>query len=179
MHPIPTIQQFDAFLAARGLSLEAVVIGGSALALLGVVERETRDVDVMHPHVPPAVSNAARAFAAEERSAGRPLSDGWLNNGPESLARELPSGWQGRTQRAFAGVALTLVTLGRADLLKSKLYALCDRGTDVLDCVALAPTSAELDEALPWVSERDGNELWPEHVRLTLDDLRRRLGHAV
>jgi hypothetical protein len=133
----------------------------------------------MHPHLPRAVSEAALAFADEERRAGRPLSDGWLNNGPESLARELPSGWETRTQRAFAGVALTLLTLGRADLLKSKLYALCDRGTDVLDCVALTPTGAELDEALPWVSERDGNELWPEHVRLTLDDLRRRLGHAV
>lgn len=165
--------------AARCQSLEAVVVGGSALAPLRIVDRETRDVDVMHPHLPRAVSDAARAFAAEERSAGRPLSDEWRNNGPESLARELPSGWQGRTQRAFAGVALTLVTLGHADLLKSKLYALCDRGTDVLDCVALAPTSAELDEALPWLSERDGNASWPEHVRLTLDDLRRRLGHAV
>jgi hypothetical protein len=76
-------------------------------------------------------------------------------------------------------VALTLVTLGRTDLLKSKLYALCDRGTDILDCLALAPTGDELDDALPWVSARDANELWPAHVRLTFDDLRRRLGHAV
>jgi hypothetical protein len=82
-------------------------------------------------------------------------------------------------QPAFAGRAVTLATLGREDLLKTKLFALSDRGTDILDCVALAPSSAELDEALPWVSAQDGNPLWPEHVRQTFDNLRGRLGHGV
>jgi hypothetical protein len=63
--------------------------------------------------------------------------------------------------------------------LKTKLFALCDRGTDLGDCLALAPSADELDEAEPWVKEQDANPLWLDHVRATLDDLRRRLGHGV
>jgi hypothetical protein len=91
----------------------------------------------------------------------------------------LPTGWQQRLQPAFEGRALILRTLGRSDLLKTKLFALCDRGTDLPDCVALAPTAAELDEAMPWLAEQDANTEWPEHVRATLADLKRRLGHGV
>jgi len=72
-----------------------------------------------------------------------------------------------------------VATTRRADLLKTKLFALCDRGTDLADCIAMAPTAAELEEAEPWLSEQDANPMWPEHVRATLDDLRRRLGHGV
>jgi hypothetical protein len=72
-----------------------------------------------------------------------------------------------------------LSTLGRPDLLKSKLFALCDRGTDLPDCLALAPTAEELADCVPWLEVRDGNELWPEHVRTTVADLARRLGHGV
>ena len=46
MDPAETIPAFDAFLAARGLTFEAVIIGGSALVLLGVVQRTTDDCDV-------------------------------------------------------------------------------------------------------------------------------------
>lgn len=84
-----------------------------------------------------------------------------------------------RVERIFEGQALALDTLGRSDLLKSKLFALCDRGTDLPDCVALAPTASELDECLPWLDLQDGNELWPEHVRATMAELGGRLGHAV
>lgn len=36
MKPRETIAAFDAFLSKRGLALDAVVIGGTALGLLGV-----------------------------------------------------------------------------------------------------------------------------------------------
>ena len=65
------------------------------------------------------------------------------------------------------------------DLLRSKLFALCDRALDLPDCVALAPTPGELDAILPWLEERDGNPEWPTHVRAVLDDFARRLGHGV
>jgi hypothetical protein len=116
-------------------------------SVLRVIDRPTKDVDVMHPQLPGVVADAARAFAAAERKSGVMLSDEWLNNGPQSLATILPVGWEGRLQPAFAGRAITLATLGRADLLKTKLFALSDRGTDILDCVALAPSATELDEA--------------------------------
>jgi len=161
------------------LALEAVVVGGAALGLLGVSDRQTRDVDVLHPDLPGDVVAAATAFAASERARGNHLADDWLNNGPAQLKDVLTDGWEQRLQPAFSGTALTLTALGRVDLLNTKLFALCDRGTDLPDCVALAPTAQELADAQPWVALQDANPRWPDHVRRTLDDLGERLGHGL
>jgi hypothetical protein len=179
MLPRPTIEAFDRHLLGLGLRFEGVVIGGSALGLMGIIERPTRDFDILVPELPPVIATAAREFSKAQREAGIDLLEGWLNNGPMQLGDVLPLGWRERVQRIFEGQALLLDTLGRSDLLKSKLFAFCDRGTDLPDCVALAPTAAELAECLPWLEEQDGNELWPAHVRATLADLARRLGHGV
>jgi hypothetical protein len=170
---------FDQYLADHSLRLEAVVIGGAALNLLGVVSRPTKDCDILHPALPREILEAARAFAAEARSRGDTLDDDWLNNGPASLAQHLPAHWQARLQTAFSGQALLLRCLGRDDLIRSKLFALCDRGLDLLDCVALAPTPDELAVILPWLERQDANPDWPAHVRATLADVAKRLGHAV
>ena len=87
--------------------------------------------------------------------------------------------WQQRTRPVFEGRALVLSTLGRADLLKTKLFALCDRGTDLSDCVALAPTAAELADAVIWLAEQDAKPGWPAHVNATIADLTQRLVHGV
>lgn len=179
MFPRPTIEAFDMFLTDRNLRLEAIVIGGAALALLGVTDRQTRDFNILHPELPKDVAEAARIFAREIRRGGVDLADDWFNNGPQQLGDVLPHGWQMRVRPAFEGKALTLNTLSRADLLKTKLFALCDRGTDLLDCIALAPTAGELDEAEPWVAEQDAHPQWAEHVNATLTDLRARLGHGI
>ena len=179
MLPRPTIEAFDLWLDARALRLDAIVVGGSALVLLGVMDRQTRDVDILHPELPAEIARAAREFAAHLRAQGTDLGEEWLNNGPMQLTEVLPSGWRERVRAVFSGNALTLTTLGRADLLKTKLFALCDRGTDLGDCVALAPTPEELSEAGPWIAERDAHPGWGDHVRLTLEELRGRLGHGV
>ncbi|HMG57353.1 MAG TPA: hypothetical protein VK601_27830, partial [Kofleriaceae bacterium] len=82
-------------------------------------------------------------------------------------------------QEAFSGVAIELRCLGRMDLLRSKLFALCDRGFDLGDCLALTPAADELAAILPWLEQQDGNPDWPAHVRATLADLGTRLGHGV
>jgi len=179
MLPRPTIEAFDRHLDALSLRLEAIVIGGSALGLLGIIDRQTRDFDILAPELPPEISRAAKAFAREQRKLGVELIDDWLNNGPMQLTEVLPEGWRVRVQLLFKGRALVLDTLGRADLLKTKLFALCDRGTDLPDCLALAPTRAELDEAIPWLALQDANPDWPTHVMATVDDLKQRLGHGV
>jgi hypothetical protein len=49
-----------------------------------------------------------------------------------------------------------------------------DRGTDLPDCIALAPTAEDLAECVPWLEVQDGNELWPAHGRAKVADLARR-----
>ncbi len=177
--PKETLTQFDIFLAECGLVLDAIIIGGTALALLGVISRQTRDCDVLHPELPEVIKEAATAFATQVRQQGEVLADDWLNNGPSLLADVLPDGWRGRIQIAFSGRALSLSTLGRMDLLRSKLFALCDRGTDLPDCLALAPSQEELEVILPWLEQQDANPDWPAHVGATLQDLHGRLSHGV
>jgi hypothetical protein len=179
MDPRTTIAAFDAFRAERRLRLEAVVIGGTALNLLGVVHRTTRDCDVLHPSLPTVIVEASRLFAAEQRQSGEVLADDWLNNGPASLGDVLPIGWRDRVVKVFEGNAIVLSTLSRLDLLRSKLFGLCDRAADLGDCLALAPTESELEAIEPWLAEQDGNPDWPRHTQDVLEDLRRRLGHGL
>jgi len=179
MDPAQIAPLFDAFLAERGLRLEAIATGGAALALLGIVHRETRDFDVIEPDLSEAVQEAAQAFAGMVREQGIVLRDDWLNNGPSSLAPLLPEDWRSRLQPLFAGKALNLWSLGRPELLLAKLWALCDRAMDLQDCVALAPTPDELREATTWISAQDLNPHWPAHVQSTLEDLAQRLGHGL
>ncbi|MBN1608298.1 MAG: hypothetical protein JW940_16835 [Polyangiaceae bacterium] len=179
MDPKVVLAAFDAHLAARHLRLEAVVIGGAALNLLGVVHRTTKDCDILHPALPQAVVEAAKEFAALRRADGDVLADDWLNNGPQSLAPLLPTGWQERLVVVFEGDVIVLRSLGRLDLLRSKVFSLCDRALDLNDCVALAPTPEELREIEPWLALQDGNPDWPDHVRSVLEDLGRRLGYVV
>jgi len=126
-----------------------------------------------------AVVIGGAAFAALMSEEGETLDEDWLNNGPSSLVRLLPDGWLDHVQLAFSGVSITLHTLGRLDLLRTKLFGLCDRGLDIGDCIALSPTAAELNEVLPWLQEQDANPNWPAHVEVTLVDLAKRLGHEL
>lgn len=173
------LEAFDLHLTERKLRLDAVVIGGAALNLLGIVHRTTKDCDILHPSLSAEVIEAAQNFAKTRRDAGETLADDWLNNGPQSLAALLPSGWQERLVPAFKGQAIELMSLGRLDLLRSKVFSLCDRALDLKDCLALAPTGEELALIEPWLNEQDGNSEWTQHVHEVLMDLKWRLGHGV
>ena len=175
MKPTEIITRFDEFLEKEGLKFEAIVIGGSALALLKVVDRETIDFDCLHPKIPVEILAAAKEF--RKKHPDLLLIEKWINNGPESLLRELPGDWRLRIVPLFNGRAIRFLTLGREDLLKTKLFAYCDRGDDLEDCIAFNPTIRELDDAFPWVSYRDANPDWPEHVRGQFDRLKRKLNH--
>lgn len=179
MNPSVIIPRFDTFLAARGLSLEAIITGGAALAFLGIISRETRDCDLLEPDLTAEVLEAARQFAAEESGQGNILRDDWLNNGPAALVPMLPEGWRSRLQCVYAGRSVRFWALGRPELLLTKLWALCDRALDLGDCLALQPGPDELSHAEAWIVPQDLNPDWPLHVRNTLQDLRRRLGHEL
>ncbi len=178
MKPSEIIPRFDAFLVGQGLALEAIATGGAALALLGIIGRETRDCDLIEPELSSMLREASRAFAAEVREQGGILRDDWLNNGPASLGPLLPEGWRNRLQVIYQGKAVRLWSLGRSELLLAKLWALCDRGLDLGDCLALAPSLEELRQAEAWIAAQDLNPDWPAHVEATFKDLARRLGHG-
>jgi hypothetical protein len=57
---------------------------------------------------------------------------------------------------------LEVKALGRMDLIRTKLYAACDRMDDVSDLVAMKVTPAELEETGVWVLAQDASELWPQ-----------------
>ena len=64
------IPLFDKFLVKQNLSLEAVLVGGAALALLGIIARETRDWDIIEPDLPLPLLEAAKVFATELSGTG-------------------------------------------------------------------------------------------------------------
>ena len=70
MLPVETIRAFDRYLRDRELGLQAVIVGGAALGLLGLTERQTRDVDVLIPDLSTGMLDAPRSFARQQRKAG-------------------------------------------------------------------------------------------------------------
>jgi hypothetical protein len=167
------IATFDDFLKERGLAFRAIVIGGAALNIMDVTTRFTKDVDLIDPEIPAEIKQASVEFVKVHPEFN--LQENWFNNGPISLIRDLEDGWRENIVSIYKGVALELLTLGRIDLLKSKLYALCDRGVDFNDCVNLAPTDQEIGECMPWLLQGDGNPLWPDRVKEMIEALKEEL----
>ncbi|RYZ90220.1 MAG: hypothetical protein EOP04_04610 [Proteobacteria bacterium] len=153
------ISEFDKFLLSQGLTFTAVAIGGSALSILGIIDRPTQDVDLLTSHIPSAIANASLAFADLHG-----LNSDWLNLGPLELLKHLPADWTTHTVPLFNGKALTLRTLNRQLFINVKLWAMCDRSRDLEDLIALAPTPDELKRAVTWVTPLDANPEWPKYV---------------
>ena len=142
-------------LDAANEQFELVVIGGSGLLALGLIERATRDVDIVallregelvDPRpLPPALVEARDRVG---RDFG--LASDWLNAAPSSLLDfGLPAGFASRLERRDYGPALTVWLASRLDQIHLKLYALADQGPGKheADLRALEPTRDELIEA--------------------------------
>ncbi len=167
-----TLNELDRELVARGEERTLIACGGGALLAMQIIERQTRDLDVIVPKIDPVLGAAAEAVA---RKLG--LSTNWLNNGPESLTRDLLPGWEERSVPIFKGKALEVRALGRSDLIATKMYAFCDREDDFEDLLRIKPTREELEAIRTWVLERDGSHLWPGRVAECFARLGKALGH--
>jgi hypothetical protein len=160
-------------LAARGESYELVVIGGSALLALGLVERTTKDVDIVALRSGddlkgakplPDGLRAARDLVARDFS----LPAEWLNAGPtELLEFGLPDGFTDRLERRDYGPGLVVYLASRYDQIHFKLYAAVDQGPGKheADLRALAPTKAELIAAARWSRSQDPSEGYAQVLR--------------
>ena len=153
-------------LAATGERYELVVIGGSGLVALGVIERSTRDIDIVALRTDGGLGSAeplpeglrsARDRVARDFS----LPQGWLNPGPTDLLDfGLPEGFVDRLERRDYGEGLVVHLASRYDQIHFKLYALVDQGPGKHeeDLRALSPTEEELLAAAEWTRSQDPSE---------------------
>lgn len=91
MQPKPTAEAFDDWLTEHSLQLEAVVVGGAALALLGTTSRQTRDfelVDALAPTI--AELEEAKPWLSEQDA--NPLWPEHVSATLDDLSRRLKYG---------------------------------------------------------------------------------------
>ncbi|MHB8571594.1 MAG: DUF6036 family nucleotidyltransferase [Candidatus Dormibacteria bacterium] len=154
-------------LSERGLAYELIVVGGSALLILGFIQRPTRDVDVvamvggggylkiesLPAPLVQAVADVGRVFGLDET---------WVNPGPASVMDfGLPDGFAGRAVRRDYG-PLVLHLAARLDQIALKLYAAADRWPSrdrhLQDLENLKPTEDELIWGARWSMGHDPSE---------------------
>jgi hypothetical protein len=150
-------------LAASGAGVHLVVIGGSGLIALGVIDRATHDVDVVALLVngelataEPLPAGVIEAAALVARDFG--LDANWLNPGPTSYVDTgLPEGFAGRLITRGYGPALQVSFAARVDQIHFKLYAWVDRQAprDIADLRALDPAHDELRAAARWARDQN------------------------
>ena len=165
-------------LDARGHAYEIVVVGGSALLLLGLIRRPTRDLDVLAivengAFVTAGPLPAELAEAARDVAPVLGLAEDWLNGGPTSqLQSGLPDGFEKRLERRTYG-SLTVRIASRFDQIHLKLFATVDQGPGkhLDDLRRLSPTRDELIQAARWVRGQDIGEQFPALVASALKAL--------
>jgi hypothetical protein len=150
-------------------SKEITICGGAALISAGYTSRITKDIDMFE------VIDDSLKLAAERAASELGLNKDWLNSNIKNLAAELPHGWEDRCESVYQGSHLAVQRIGRRDLLFSKIYAACDRLSDVPDVVAMKPTEEELATARAWVLNLDSYAKWSEIVDACLSEIRNRL----
>jgi hypothetical protein len=166
-------------LTDRGLSVELAVIGGGSLLLSKLLDRPTKDLDVVALVVAGEYRRAEPfpeflTVAVRDVAAATGLAANWLNPGPASLLDlGLPNGFERRAKiHRFAG--LTLHVASREDQICFKLYASVDQGPGskhAADLKKLRPTPQELQWAAQWCRTQDPSDGFREQLELALTAL--------
>ena len=150
------LQALGDLLADRAQAFEVVAIGGGALAMLGLIDRPTEDIDLVAvvqdaelckaQPLPPELQAAIADIAALHGLHGK-----WVNGEPTGLLRHgLPAGFLARcSRRSFGGLSVLLAS--RFDQIHLKLLAI-SRQDDKhhADLRQLQPSVAELRAAAAW-----------------------------
>lgn len=176
-----------AHLETAGTLETLIVVGGANLIASGVVERTTKDVDVIArveweegdrrlvraSPFPDALEKAIRRVA---RDFGLPPD--WLN---AVVDRQWETGLPPGLEEDFTWQeysALTVGFVGRRGLIHLKFFAAADQGPGSVhwqDLLALKPTHEEIAAATEWVREQD---IGPE-FKSFVDEASERLRRAV
>ncbi len=153
-----------------------MVCGGTALNILGIIDRATRDIDVMGVLVSEGDIKEA-AFedwfidAAARVASDYDLPEDWINSGPTSMVRTgLPEGLATRLAARSYGDHLTVHYTSRYDLIHLKLYAAVDRQDRHLeDLRALEPSREEMAAAASWCLGQDPSEAFRSELIALLE----------
>ena len=161
---------------------QLVVCGGSALEAMGLVDRTTKDVDVLAlgkigqdgilaltsaQPLPAVVMDASHIVARDLE-----LPEDWLNPGPTDLLKEgLPEGLVARLHPRRYGDRLVVHFIDRFDQICFKAYAAINGGAayHLADLRALQPSSEEMLIAARWCLTQDASEIFPQLVRSFLE----------
>jgi hypothetical protein len=164
--------------------VELLVCGGSALNVLGLVRRATKDVDILAyierndkgetflikaASLTPELVMAAKKVARDFN-----LPDDWLNTGPASAVDlGLLNGFMDRVTTKVFGNKLTVHFLGHYDQIHFKLYAAVDQGAGKHfdDLLALKPTSEEIEQAARWSVTHDVSEGFKGSLKILLSHM--------
>lgn len=163
--------------------INIVVCGGSSLISTSLINRTTKDVDIVAmldldeniveaQPLPETLLKAAGRVAASMS-----LPAFWLNNGPRSIVNPrlpnfgLPEGFSKRLKKRAFGTRLNAYFLDRIDQIYFKLFAAVDLGgpsRHLDDLNSLSPTDDELIAAAQWVKIQDPSESFAEMMKTML-----------
>jgi len=163
-----------------------VVCGGSALNVLGIAQRTTKDVDVLaivddaggtlvirkDQLFPPSFVDLVAHIGADIG-----LLPEWLNMGPKDVVATygFPPGMTRRLTRFEYGPSLTVYFIGRLDQVHLKVLAAADPKAQQQHMEDLKerirPTSAEVHAAIDWLLDRSTSAWFRERLRYVATEL--------
>ncbi|MFA6176756.1 MAG: nucleotidyl transferase AbiEii/AbiGii toxin family protein [Phycisphaerae bacterium] len=165
----------------RSRSFALVVCGGTALNAMHLIQRTTKDVDIValmdsnNQLLDPAPLPEELLVAAKEVADTLNLPQDWLNNGPSSgdgglFRLGLPDGFRERLVKNYQGEKLVVYFVSRLDQIHFKLYAAIDQfgSYHASDLKQLSPSDEELLRAVRWASTHDTSEGFQAAVKLFL-----------
>ena len=165
----------------RSSSFSLVVCGGTALNAMHLIQRTTKDVDIValmgsnNQLVDPAPLPGELLVAAKEVADTLNLPQDWLNNGPSSgdgglFRLGLPDGFKERLVKNYQGEKLTIYFASRLDQIHFKLYAAIDQlgSYHASDLKELSPSDEELLAAIGWATTHDPSEGFQIAIKLFL-----------
>ena len=158
-----------------------VVCGGTALNVMRLIQRTTKDVDIValmdskNQLVDPAPLPEELLVAGKEVADTLNLPQDWLNNGPSSgdgglFRLGLPDGFKERLVKNYQGEKLTVYFTSRLDQIHFKLYAAIDQlgSYHASDLKQLSPSDEELLQAVRWAKTHDPSEGFQTAIKLFL-----------
>lgn len=166
--------------------ISLVVCGGSALNVLEIASRTTRDVDVLAiaeeapegitlRHNQPLPERFREVVAEVGRDLG--LEEDWLNMGPKDVLQVYgaPRGMTERWERREYGPSLTVYFVSRIDQVHLKLLAAADPKSEPRHLedliIRIRPTNEEVRAATAWLLDRKTSSGFRRCVRRAVEAL--------